>query len=99
MAGERFAALEKELVGERAAALGRVAAGMQKALEDLRRFDDEGLADPDARAELVAIAAERVWFYVVQRESLGWYHHEDALGYYRVPAELVLCMGPRRPAP
>jgi hypothetical protein len=96
MAGDRFAALERELVGERAVALGRVAAGMEKALDDLRRFDAEGQVDPAARAELCAIAAERVWFYVVQRESLGWYRHEDALDFYRVPAELILRMGPRR---
>jgi hypothetical protein len=93
---DRFAALERELVGERALALGRVAAGMEKALDDLRQFDADGLSDPAAREELAAIAAERVWFYVVQRESLGWYRHEDALAYYRVPAELILRMGPRR---
>jgi hypothetical protein len=93
---DRFAALERELVGERALALGRVAAGMEKALEDLRQFDAEGPGDPAAREELVAIAAERVWFYVVQRESLGWYRHEDALRFYGVPAELILRMGPRR---
>ncbi len=97
MAADRFAALERELVGERALALGRVAAGMEKALEDLRQFDADGQGDPAARAELVASAAERVWFYVVQRESLGWYRHEDALAFYRVPAELILRMGPRRP--
>ena len=93
---DRFAALERELVGERAHALGRVAAGMEQALEDLRQFDAAGVADPEARADLVAVAAERVWFYVVQRESLGWYHHEDALAFYGVPAELILRMGPRR---
>lgn len=96
MAADRFGALERELVGERAAALGRVAAGMEKALEDLRQFDRDGGADPAARAELVSIAAERVWFYVVQRESLGWYRHEEALRFYGVPAELILRMGPRR---
>ncbi|HEU5058099.1 MAG TPA: DUF6665 family protein [Kofleriaceae bacterium] len=96
MAVDRFGALERELVGERAAALGRVAAGMEKALDDLRQFDVAPGGDPAERAELVAIAAERVWFYVVQRESLGWYRHEDALRFYRVPAELILRMGPRR---
>ncbi len=96
MAVDRFGALERELVGERAAALGRVAAGMEKALDDLRQFDREAGGDADARAELVAIAAERVWFYVVQRESLGWYRHEEALRFYGVPAELIVRMGPRR---
>jgi len=96
VAADRYAALEHELIGERALALGRIAAGMEKALDDLRRFDDDPASDPAARDELVAIAAERVWFYVVQRESLGWYRHEDALRFYGVPAELILRMGPRR---
>ncbi|HEY8146794.1 MAG TPA: DUF6665 family protein [Kofleriaceae bacterium] len=96
MAVDRFGALERELVGERAAALGRIAAAMEKALDDLRLFDAEPGGDPAERDELCAIAAERVWFYVVQRETLGWYRHEEALRYYRVPAELILRMGPRR---
>ncbi len=96
MAADRFAGLEYELQVERALALGRVAARMEKALDDLRQFDRAGAGDPAERAELCAIAAERVWFYVVQRESLGWYRHEDALRFYGVPAELILRMGPRR---
>ena len=96
MAADRFGALELELAGERAAALGRIAAAMEKALDDLRLFDLVGGGDPAERADLVAIAAERVWFYVVQRETFGWYRHEDALRFYRVPAELILRMGPRR---
>jgi hypothetical protein len=95
MARTGIEGLERELRGERAFALGRVAAGMEKALAELRRFDDEGGTDPAERAELVAIAAERVWFYVVQRESLGWYRHEQALAAYDIPAELILRMGPR----
>ena len=96
MAADRFGALELEMVGERAAALGRIAAAMEKALDDLRQFDAVPGGNPAERAELCAIAAERVWFYVVQRESLGWYRHEDALRFYRIPAELILRMGPRR---
>ena len=60
MAADRFAALERELVGERALALGRIAAAMETALDALRQFDAEGQRDPAARAELVAVAAERV---------------------------------------
>lgn len=96
MAVDRFGALERELVGERALALGRIAEGMEKALEDLRQFDRDGGSESAERDALCAIAAERVWFYVVQRESLGWYRHEEALRFYGVPAELILRMGPRR---
>jgi hypothetical protein len=94
MARRGFEALELEMQGERAQALKRVAEGMEKALDDLRRCD-AGQLEAD-RAELVAIAAERVWFYVVQRESLGWFHHDQALRSYGVTEELYLKMGPRR---
>ncbi len=48
------------------------------------------------REDLVAIAAELVWFYVVQRDVMGWHRHEDALRFYGVPAEVLARMGPRR---
>ena len=44
----------------------------------------------------MAIAAELVWFYVVQRDVMGWHRHEDALRFYSVPAEVLARMGPRR---
>jgi hypothetical protein len=90
--------LLEEFAGERALALGRVAARMERALADLRAFD-AGQAEGDAtREDLIAAAAEMVWFYVVQREVMGWHRHEDALRFYGVPAEVMLKMGPRRRA-
>jgi hypothetical protein len=93
---EPLDALLEEFAGERAHALGRVAARMERALADLRAFDD-GQAEGDAtREDLVAIAAELVWFYVVQRDVMGWHRHEEALRFYGVPAEVMIKMGPRR---
>ena len=89
-------AVELELDAERAAALGRIAGRMEEALEALRAFDAAGEAEAVTRDELLAAAAEWVWFYVVQRESLGWYRHEEALRAYHVPSEVHLQMGPRR---
>jgi len=100
---DQHAALEQELLGERAAALGRVARRMEQALGELRAFDQEraaaGPADGDrvTRAELLAAAAEWVWFYIIQRESLGWYRHEEVVRMYDIPSEVYLRMGPRRP--
>ncbi|HWM84925.1 MAG TPA: DUF6665 family protein [Kofleriaceae bacterium] len=88
-------ALEHELVGERAHALSRIGSRMERALAELRAFD-EAPVEGVAREELVAAAAEWVWFYVVQREVLGFYRHEDALRQYGVPPEVKLRMGPRR---
>jgi hypothetical protein len=96
---EQFQALEQELVGEKAHALSRIAARMELALAELRAFDDADEPPPGVdRQELVAAAAERVWYYVVQRDVLGWHRHEEALRFYRVPAEVVARMGvrPRR---
>lgn len=94
--------IEQELAGERAGALGRVASGMERALAELRAFDAanrQAGADAAAGAEreqLVAAAAEQVWFYVVQRECLGAYRHHEALRFYDVPAEVERRIGPRR---
>jgi len=104
--------LHRELSGEHAFALGRIAGRMEAALADLRAFDDVHRALDDApRATAAAgelpaaergperaereLAAERVWFYIVQRESLGWYEHDDALAFYGVPAEVIVRIGPR----
>jgi len=89
--------LEVEIVGEKAHALGRIASRMERALVELRAFDDQEEPAADvARDDLVAAAAEWVWYYVVQRDVLGWHRHEDALRFYRVPAEVLARMGPRR---
>lgn len=92
---EPLQALLEEFAGERAHALGRIAARMERALVELREFD-EALAGDVTREDLVAAAAEWVWYYVVQREVMGWYRHEEALRFYAVPAEVMVRMGPRR---
>jgi hypothetical protein len=103
-AREPFDALHAEIAGEKAHALSRIAARMERALADLRAFDASD-GEPDAvgsvpdgvtREDLVAIAAELVWFYVVQRDVMGWHRHEEALRFYGVPAEVLARMGPRR---
>ena len=97
---EPFQALQEEFARERAQALGRIAGRMEGALADLRACD-EGVAPADGltREDLAATAAEWVWYYVVQRETMGWYRHEEALRFYGVPAEVVARMGPRRRHP
>ena len=95
--------LELELRGERAAALGRTAQRMEQALDELRAFDAslaerEHIGRPDqlTRDELAEIAAERVWYYIVHRESLGWRRHEAAIRAYDIPYDIYIRMGPRR---
>jgi hypothetical protein len=106
---EPFEALLHEFAGERAHALGRIASRMERALADLRAFDRgdvvEHAGEPGepavvpTREDLVATAAEWVWFYIVQRDVLGWHRHDEAIRYYDVPAEVMARLGPRRRAP
>lgn len=93
---DAFQALEHELAGEKAHALGRIARRMEAALAALRAFDLGEPPEPAAtREELVAVAAEWVWYYVVQRDVLGWHRHDEALRSYQVPDEVIARMGPR----
>jgi hypothetical protein len=84
--------IEQELVAEKASALAFTAEKLEAALRAL------AAADPQSPAwrELRAIAAERLWFLLVQREAIGLYQHEPVLRAYGVPPELRLLAGPRR---
>jgi len=96
--------LDLEIISEKAAAMGRISSRLEEALTALRAFD-AARAEPGAvarpgwraeREELVATAAEWVWYFVVQREALGWMDHEQALRFYQVSDEVRHRMGPRR---
>ena len=89
---EAFRGLEAEFALERARTLGRVAAGMERALAELRGWDPSSGV---AREDLLASAAEWLWYYVVQRETMGFYRHEEAFRFYDVPDEAIARMGPR----
>ena len=99
-----LAGLEYEINAEKAASLGRAGAKLEEALALLRAFDAAPPALPAvqrraARDERVAEAAERLWYYIVQREAMGWNRHDEVLAVYDVPAEIQARMGPRRTAP
>jgi hypothetical protein len=99
-ADNSLAALEHEIAGEKAASLGRAGEQLEAAIAALAAFDRTGpatTADRATREALVAIAAERLWYYIVQREAIGWHEHGEALAVYRVPGEIQARMGPRPP--
>jgi hypothetical protein len=101
--------VEKELVAEKAAALGRAGESLAAALAALAAAevalaaapqknegnDAERAALRQRRRELRDIAAERLWCLLVQREAIGLYQHEAMLREQRVPAEVRLLAGPR----
>lgn len=86
-----FEAVELEMLAERAAAIGRLGRRVEETLAAVAAHRGEARE----REELLAIAGEALWFYVVQREVLGWYDHEVAFAAYRVPGEVLRRMGPR----
>ena|SRR5688572_20245126 len=74
---------------------------MTASLEALQAFDADApreLDDAQAsrRADLLAEAAERVYYVVIQREALQMSSGRAFFAAYRVPDEVRLRMGPRR---
>jgi hypothetical protein len=99
----RLGAVESELAQEKAGALHRAGERLDRALQALRSFDSGMPAGETAaprteadRAELVAEAAEALWFYVVQREACGLRDSEGVIRELQVPREVQLRMGVRR---
>lgn len=96
--------IEVELAAEKAAALGESGKRLRVALEKLGRFEAQGAhgaqGRPDgseaaARRELVELAGEAFWSYIVQREALGLYDEEEIAHNYGVTNEVRNHMGPR----
>lgn len=93
--------LQYELMEEMAGSLGRAAKLLTKALEDLSAFDDTHedrvLTDEEMvrRADLLAEACERLWFFIIQREICGLRRHHDVFEIYAVPREVQIGMGPK----
>jgi hypothetical protein len=98
-AGEGLARLEAEMRAEKAAALGRIAGGLEGILAELRRRrEDFGRLPRDERsraAEAYDALRERArlyrWYLVVQREALGLFRHEDVDRHYPLPGPLSPC--------
>ncbi len=97
---EAQAPIEHQIAGEKAAALGRGGKRLRTALDNLRRYDDVvrrggRIVDPDARTDLVAIAGDALWSYVVQREAMGLIDSEYISREYAVPSDVWRGMRPR----
>ena len=85
-------ALEAELAGEKAAALGRLARAMERSLARLSATPP-GTPGRDAA---VRAAAEDVWLFLVQREVCGFTDQGPVIEHYGVPAEVMARVGERR---
>ncbi len=69
-------AVEHELKAERAAALGRTGAALERALDAWRSTPSEATAKE---------AQKRLFYLVVQREAVGLRRHRDVYELYAVP--------------
>jgi len=109
------AALEAELLREKAGTLSRMAQRLEKALAALDAGQRGGLAlldpppqsgekDPRAsagreREKLLDEAAEALWYLIIQRELMGLGGEERVCRDYRVPAAVRARLGVRRSGP
>jgi hypothetical protein len=95
------ALLDYEIVQEQAAALGRLGRALECALKSLQDFDETlrpagkamTAADRQARAALVGDAGHALWLFIVQREACGLRDVRQVIRDYRVPAEVLGCVG------
>jgi hypothetical protein len=98
--GKGLESIEKEIAGEKAAALGQSGRKLKAALEKLRRFDEEAASGrrnrgPAARTKLVEGAGEVLWAYIVQREAVGLIDADYIRKEYSVPADVWQHMSPK----
>jgi hypothetical protein len=91
------AALDYEIVQEKAAALGRLGRRLEHALLALAQFDQGEAQHSEARLRerrgLVADAGEALWYFMVQREACGLRDGRQVMRDYRVPVEVQYRMG------
>jgi hypothetical protein len=80
--------IEAQLREERAVNLGRAGKQMEKALRELET-GVPGISED----ELLDAAGEKVWYYLIARESCGMYDNKGALAIYGVPDRVLARVG------
>lgn len=82
-------AVEREIMGEKLASLGRAGRLVQQRLKEL------GLLEPQdaGRVAAVRMAADAVQSYFVQRELCGLINHDRPIEDYCIPTEVLARLG------
>ncbi len=90
-----LAALEKELQGERASALGRIGGTLERLISEAQALAQALPVEPADRArtlerhEVLRKEAETwLWYLIVTREAMGLRRHEDVYAAYALPRRL-----------
>ena len=86
-------ALDYEVAQEQAAALGRAGRALEAALAALREHDHNGQAADATRRELVAVASDALWRFIIQRECCGLRDPRTVMRDYQVPLVVQNRMG------
>lgn len=81
------AALEHEILAEKASSLGLAEKRVRKTLAALRSAEDA------AYTEQLADARHAVWAYFVQRELCGFRKHQDVIRDLQIPREVLNGLG------
>ena len=77
--------LDAEILAEKASALGRSGAALEKALAALR-----ACAEPrEERRALAYAAAAAAQAHFIQRELSGWRRHDDVIRQFDIPPEVL----------
>lgn len=79
------AAIEHEIMAERANSLGAAEARVKKALD--------GLASQDGKRDWLSEAQQAVWAYFVQRELLGFRSHAEVIKDLGIPPVVLNGLG------
>jgi hypothetical protein len=82
-------ALDYEIAGEMASALGRAGRRVEETLARLREKEE----DLDARPALLRDAAEAVHAYFIQRELCGMRRHDAVIREYDIPKAVLVRLG------
>ena len=88
------AALEQEILNEKAATLSRLIKKLETALELLNAAEDDPHASEKIRLDRLADAGEALWNVTIQRELCGLRRHKEFNNHLSVPRAVRLCMGP-----
>jgi hypothetical protein len=89
-----YAALQYEIVQEKASALGRLGRRLEGALAALAACPRTAKFSPEIRDSLVKQAGYALWLFVVQREACGLNDSSRIMRTYGVPKEVYAQMGP-----
>lgn len=81
--------IDYEILGEKAAALGRAGDKAESCIERLRLHE----CRDGERARLLREAAQAVHAYFIQRELCGLRRHDDIVRRLKIPAEVLVRLG------